>query len=335
MSRATCWCFTLNNPEAHGPLPETWPGVKFMIYQQERGELDTVHLQGYVEFTTAKRVQTLKNINQYVHWEVRRGSRQQAIEYCMKEDTRVEDTEPVVIGDMPTFDTAKEKKEKTSLLVKRMIDDGLSDKQIADEHFGYYVQSHRGLSQYRLLNSKERDYKTVITVIYGPTGTGKSMWCDKNLKSPYWKVKGKWWDNYDQQSVVVIDEFYGWMAYDEMLRLCDRYPFLVESKGKTIQFNSRLIFITSNKEPKDWYPNMTDISHLIRRIENIWEKPTLDGDFIVKKGVHPTFLLSGFQTLCHNNGNQSAMVPQSTENLSDESDISLEMLSINNCENLD
>lgn len=335
MSRAICWCFTLNNPDEHGPLPETWPDIKFMVFQSEKGEQDTVHLQGYVEFTTAKRVQTLKNINKYVHWEVRRGSRQQAIEYCMKLDTRLENTEPTVIGDMPSFDNPSDKKEKTSLLVKRMIDDGASDKAIADEYFGYYIQSYRGLGQYRLLNSRERDYKTIVTVIYGPTGTGKSMWCDKNLLHPYWKVKGKWWDNYCQQDVVILDEFYGWVAYDEMLRLLDRYPFLVEAKGKTIQFNSKLIFITSNKEPKDWYPNMPDISHLLRRIENIWEKPTLKGDFIVKKGVHPKFFLQGFKTLCNNDGTFTAMNAQRTEYVLEESEIPLGISYINEIENLD
>lgn len=300
MSRATCWCFTLNNPEEHGPLPNTWPDVKLMVYQLEEANSSTLHYQGYVEFTTAKRISTLKNINAHAHFEVRRGSRQQAIEYCMKEDTRVPGSEPVIIGTLPDFKSDKEdKKIKTSLAVKQLIDEGKDDKVIANEYFGYYIQSYRGLTQYRLLLSEERNFKTVVTVIYGPTGTGKSQWCWEHIKDPFWKVKGQWWDGYRNQGVVVIDEFYGWLKYDEMLRLLDRYPYKVEVKGGYVQFNSKMIFITSNKQPHEWY-NQTDISHLTRRIENVWEKKTLKDDFVVHKGIPPAFLISGFQELCFN-----------------------------------
>lgn len=300
MSRATCWCFTLNNPDTHGPQPNTWPDVKLMVYQLEEADSETLHYQGYVEFTTAKRLSTLKNINPHAHFEVRRGSRQQAIEYCMKDDTRVPGNTPIIIGTLPDFTQTKEdKKKKTSMAVKELIDEGKDDRYIANEYFGYYIQSYRGLTQYRLLLSNERDFKTVVTVIYGPTGTGKSHWCYKHLKDPYWKVKGQWWDGYHNQGVVVIDEFYGWLKYDEMLRLLDRYPYKVEVKGGYVQFNSKLIFITSNKKPDEWY-NQPDISHLTRRIENIWEKPTISNDFITHKGVPPTFLINGFQELCFN-----------------------------------
>jgi hypothetical protein len=274
------------------------------VYQQEIGEEDTHHLQGYVEFSKAKRMSTLKNINQYVHWELRKGSRIQAIKYCMKQDTRVPNTEPVVVGTLPDLDPndEREKKVKTSMLVKRLIDDGKTDMEIANEHFGYYIQSYRGLTHYRLLLSNERDFKTVVTVIFGPTGTGKSAWCYKHLKDPFWKVKGQWWDGYHNQGVVVIDEFYGWLKYDEMLRLLDRYPYKVEVKGGYVQFNSKLLFITSNKQPSEWY-NTPDISHLLRRIDNIWEKPTLTGDFITHKGISSVFLLNGFKELALNSDN--------------------------------
>jgi hypothetical protein len=299
MSRATCWCFTLNNPNDHGPSPDLWPDIKLMVYQLEEADSTTLHYQGYVEFRTAKRISTLKNINSHAHFEVRRGSRQQAIEYCMKEDTRVPNSEPIIIGTLPDFTPKEDKKLKTSLAVKALIDEGKDDKHIANEYFGYYIQSYRGLTQYRLLLSEERNFKTVVTVIYGPTGTGKSQWCWEHLKDPFWKVKGQWWDGYHNQGVVVIDEFYGWLKYDEMLRLLDRYPYKVEVKGGYIQFNSKMIFITSNKKPNEWY-NQPDISHLTRRIENIWEKPTLKDDFITHKGVPPSFLISGFQELCFN-----------------------------------
>lgn len=303
MSRGFYWCFTLNNPlDDHGPLPETWPDMNLLVYQQESGEEGTLHFQGYVEFSKTKRISTLKNINKHCHWEQRKGSRIQAIKYCMKEDTRIPDTNPVVIGKLPDLDEedAKAKKEKTSLLVKRLIDEGKQDLDIANEYFGYYMQSYRGIAQYRLLLSSERDFKTMVTVIVGPTGTGKSSWCAKYLKDPFWKTRGEWWDGYHNQGVVIIDEFYGWIKYDECLRLLDRYPYRVQVKGGYVQFNSKLIFITSNKEPTEWYPNVQDKAPLIRRIDNLWFKDTLKDDFRIVKGCHPSFMLAGFQELVLN-----------------------------------
>jgi hypothetical protein len=301
MSRGFFWCFTLNNPIEHGPAPETWPDIVLLVYQQEIGKEETLHYQGYVEFSKTKRISSLKNINKHCHWEPRKGSRIEAIKYCMKEDTRVKDTEPVVIGKLPDLDPedAKAKKIKTSMLVKRMLDEGKADLDIANEYFGYYLQTYRGINQYRLLLSEERDFKTVVTVIVGKTGTGKSSWCAKWCKDPYWKSRGQWWDGYHNQGVVIIDEFYGWLKYDDLLRLLDRYPYKVEVKGGYVQFNSKLIFITSNKKPEEWYHN-TETGPLLRRIDNLWLKDTLEGDFTVIKGIGPAFLMAGFKELSLN-----------------------------------
>jgi len=302
MSRGFNWCFTLNNPEEHGPLPSTWPDMNLLVYQQEKGENETIHLQGYVEFSKTKRMSTLKNINKHCHWEQRKGTRIEAIKYCMKESTRCEGCLPVVIGQLPELDLedAKAKKEKTSLLVKRLIDEGKQDIDIANECFGYYMQTFRGIAQYRLLLSTERDFKTHVTVIVGPTGTGKSSWCAKYLKDPFWKTRGEWWDGYRNQGVVIMDEFYGWIKYDEFLRLLDRYPYRVQIKGGYVQFNSKMIFITSNKMPVEWYHSVEDKAPLLRRIDNLWMKSKLEDDFTIIKGVHPSFLMAGFQELALN-----------------------------------
>ena len=179
----------------------------------------------------------------------------------------------------------KKKKIAKSILVKRLIDEGKTDLDIANEYFGYYLQTYRGINHYRLLLSEERDFKTMVTVIVGPTGTGKSSWCAKYLKDPFWKTRGEWWDGYHNQGVVIIDEFYGWIKYDETLRLLDRYPYRVQIKGGYVQFNSKMIFITSNKMPEEWFKNIEDKQPLLRRIDNLWRKETLNDDFIIIKGA--------------------------------------------------
>lgn len=95
-----------------------------------------------------------------------------------------------------------------------------------------------------------------VIVLQGPTGTGKSKWCMDNYPDAYWKQRGNWWDNYSGEETVIIDEYYGWLPYDFLLRLCDRYPLLVEIKGGQVQFNSKRIIFTTNAVPNTWYKNV-------------------------------------------------------------------------------
>ncbi|KAL0152209.1 hypothetical protein M9458_051932 [Cirrhinus mrigala] len=53
-----------------------------------------------------------------------------------------------------------------------------------------------------------------------------------------------WWDGYDGQDNVIIDDFYGWIAYDELLRVCDRYPCKVPVKGAFVEFVAKWEFVT-------------------------------------------------------------------------------------------
>ena len=93
-----------------------------------------------------------------------------------------------------------------------------------------------------------------MRVFWGASGTGKSRRAVEEAGDDvYFKPRGKWWDGYQQQQSVILDDFYGWLPFDDLLRLLDRYPLRVEYKGGFHEFNSKTIFITSNVHPLDWY----------------------------------------------------------------------------------
>lgn len=119
-----------------------------------------------------------------------------------------------------------------------------------------------------------RNWEMEVIVLYGPTGTGKSKYCNDSFESPYWKQRGKWWDNYQHQETVILDEFYGWLQWDVLLRLCDRYPLLVETKGGQIQFSTKRIVFTSNTVPSLWYKNVY-FDAFVRRVNKWIYMPTL------------------------------------------------------------
>ena len=280
------WVFTLNNPADQDDPREVLKEAKFLVFQHEVGKEGTKHIQGYVQFHSMYRFQRLKTLMPRGHWEPRRGSHAQAYEYCTKEDTRVPGTSPTVVG------VAPQQGKRTDLdAVKETIDSGSTMLDIADNHFTQFVKYEKGIRSYISLKSKPRDFKSTVKVLYGPTGTGKTMYCSKVAPDAFWyapQSEGKWWCGYDGTSDVVIDEFYGQIRWSTLLRLLDRTPCTVEIKGGTVNFAPRNIYITSNKHPIEWYVKH-EWATLNRRIDFIYRVPTL-GTYIAEKLPDPPIL---------------------------------------------
>lgn len=294
MSKSRNWCFTINNPnEGEFDFPSN---LKLLIANREIGINGTPHYQGYAEFNTSVALSHLRNWNGRGHYEIRKGTQYDAIRYCLKDFLSEDDTAAwgfdvslealegfglVSYGidksmDLTGFlDTLTKTKVSKLTQLKLLIDQGFSDKEIADYDFDTWCRSHRALSAYRLMCVTPRNWEMNVEVIFGPTGTGKSKYCNDNFEGCYWKQRGKWWDNYSHQDVVVLDEFYGWLQWDVLLRLCDRYPLLVETKGGQIQFASKTIVFTSNTRPSSWYKGVY-FDAFVRRVNKWIYMPRLD-----------------------------------------------------------
>lgn len=83
------WCFTLNNykeDDINSIVEECSNSSKRYVFQEEKGEEGTIHLQGYIEFNTKLRPKNL--FNNKIHWEKTRDIKA-SIKYCSKEDTRI------------------------------------------------------------------------------------------------------------------------------------------------------------------------------------------------------------------------------------------------------
>ena len=90
---STSWCFTLNNPVTPtNPWATSIHGlVKYAIWQLESApSTSQIHLQGYVELYKKQRLSFVKKILPTAHLEPRLGSREQARDYCSKQQTRLQ-----------------------------------------------------------------------------------------------------------------------------------------------------------------------------------------------------------------------------------------------------
>ena len=243
----------------------------------------TPHFQGYLELVREKNLRWLKTRMKRAHLETAKGTRMQNIHYCLKEfaDTSTlalnmnkkywyyfseessldwnqlnEKLDAYRQSQTRSSGATLTRRQQTLMKMKEMIDSNKSNKDLADLDFPTFISCYRGLYAYRLLTTVPRNHEMEIYVLQGPTGTGKSKWCMDNYPNAYWKQRGQWWDNYSGEETVIIDEYYGWLPYDTLLRLCDRYPLLVEIKGGQVQFTSRRIIITTNAVPNTWYKDV-------------------------------------------------------------------------------
>lgn len=184
-----------------------------------------------------------------MHWETRLGTRDQAIAYCNKNETRL--LGPYMDGQLGPSEQGRRSDLET---IRRKLNEKRPIKEIADDHFGDFIRYHRGFREYKILcGMSQRTWKTNVVILVGKTGIGKSRYCQENYPNAFWKRKGEWWDGYDGHESVIIDEFYGWLPIDTMLRIMDRYPLMVDTKGSAVNFEAKTLCITSNITWDKWY----------------------------------------------------------------------------------
>jgi len=255
MTKARRYMFTLFAP-VEGELRlldwDAFPDYcSYMIYQRELcPTTHREHFQGYLELSKPMPFASIaRDCAQMegAHFDRCLGNQAQCKAYASKLDTRIE-------GPWEHGDPKDQGARNDLLAVKALIDEGASMKRVSEDHFAEFVKYERGLRSYKRLQAPRRDWPMECHLFLGPSGTGKTRTVRERYPDAYWKPKGPWWDQYDGEEVVVIDEMYGHsFPYSELLQLLDRYPHSVQCKGGTIEFTSKVIVMTSNQDPEDWY----------------------------------------------------------------------------------
>lgn len=134
----THWCFTINNPTEADEFEPT-DQVRYLVYQLEVGETGTPHIQGYVEFHKKMSLAAVKRWLPRAHLEPRRGPREAAREYCMKEEGQL--SEPVEYGD---FNAGGQGRRTDLSDACDLVKEG-GAKRVAREMPDVYAKFHRGL----------------------------------------------------------------------------------------------------------------------------------------------------------------------------------------------
>jgi len=95
-----------------------------------------------------------------------------------------------------------------------------------------------------------------VEVHYGVTMSGKSHAVFTKLANEKFYVKDprtKWWDGYNGEKHVIMDEFCGTIDITHMLRWLDKWPCNVEVKGGQVPLLADKFYLMSNLSPDRWY----------------------------------------------------------------------------------
>lgn len=269
-TKSARWVFTINNPGVYLP-PWDVTAMAYMVWQVERGENGTTHIQGYVRFKNAKTLAAAKNgiVCQEAHMEQAEGTEEQCRDYCTKEETRVGAT--VEHG---VYDKNKGKKGKRTDLdaVVNTIQGGATLTGVMNAHPAEFLKFHAGMEKMISLVSMAgaqgvREIHT--TILWGPTGTGKSHRLFHMYgQGAYAVLPGRDpFSTYSGQTVIVFEEF-DWVLWpiQAMLRYLDKWPLQLCSRFNNKWARWDRVYILGNRDPAEWYNLDANRPALMRRL---------------------------------------------------------------------
>ncbi len=229
------------------------------------------HAQGWIQFEAKKRLSRVKSIIgcDKIHVESCRGSELHNEKYCAK------DNNFICYG---AFITTGFRSDLLVIQDKLKAGDNIED--IMNNDFETYCRYRGGIKDYAQVCAKVNSQafrKVKTTVLYGDTGTGKTR---KAMEKCSYKITGdslQWWDGYNGEKTILIDEYDSQIKCTEMLNILDGYQLRLPIKCGFTYAQWTEVYITSNIAPNEWHCNAKEQHRaaLKRRISKILNMNTI------------------------------------------------------------
>lgn len=241
--------FTLNNytneevENINSIIPDDL--INYIGYGKEVGS-GTPHLQGLVVLSTPQRFSKLHKYAGFARASFRKVRALGALQKYIEKE-----------GDFFEFGVRpKGQGQRTDLEdVVAMIDK--PEREIAEECPVTYIKFFKGIRELKRIRAPFRNWEMEVFIVYGDPGTGKTRFAnefgDVYFLPPPGADKKLWFDLYNGEETIVIDDFYGWIKWSIFMQLLDRYKCLQPHKGGFYSIISRRIVLTSNAAPWSWY----------------------------------------------------------------------------------
>lgn len=214
------------------------------------------HIQGWLQWSNPRQVNKFWALFNHPFIQSRYGTVDDNQRYTAKDGRWEEFGTPPVQGERADWKRA----------VQLLGDQSVHAVVLDQPHL---LPSIRALERFHTLSRqppKDRDVQVIY--IHGPSGCGKTRSIHELYPDAYWKPNGDWWDGYEGQPVVVLDDFYSDLPWAQLLRVLDRYPLRVPVKGGFVSACWTTVLISSNHPIEQQYPGHVGIQRqpLYRRI---------------------------------------------------------------------
>lgn len=284
---AKCWCFTLNN-WSEEEYQAIWNiQCSYLIIGKEVGQQGTPHLQGYIKLNKyCKKKEAIVLLGERTSVRCARGSALENKKYCSKgEGTKENPINP----DFAEKGVLTEQGKRTDIeLLYEAIDAGTPEWTLWKEMPNAMNNCLRSYDRIKAckqreeaIEAAEREILPEVHVLWGDTGVGKTTailreYGPRNCYAAEWGDSTHiWWDGYEDQENIVINDFYGNLPLCYMLRLLGDHMMRLNAKNTFKYRRAKRIFITSNIPPDQWYNPATvpekKLAALRRRLTSIEE----------------------------------------------------------------
>lgn len=264
------WCCTIY-PDTWESLPQCYETVQeigedssYAIFGKEIcPTTGRIHLQGYCQFKSRIRFTALKKkYYPTIHWEGAKGTLSQNVEYCSKEDFS-----PLEFGERPKFEDNGQREQERWKKARSSATEG-NFEEIPDQIFVCHYKNVKAIR-----DDSKRDQNVLTECcgvwLYGVPGSGKSTKARSDYGSYYFKDVNTWWDGYDNQDAVILEDIDPTHHYlcRNLKIWADCAPFPAQVKGGYTQIRPKWIVVTSNYSIEEIFPTPIDQEALKRRFK--------------------------------------------------------------------
>lgn len=290
--------------------------IRFLVIGKETcPNTKKEHYQGYIQFFEPVRTPKLQwIIGNKCHCESQRGTDFQASNYCKKDNKYVSFGKPSKQGQRTDLED-----------LRRLINKGATHSKCYKEHFSSYTRYRHNLDKYRetILYEKAKKWRNVdVKILSGPTGCGKTskyLYDDKgNYLEDVFNINCSeltdrcWFDGYEGQTTLILDEFRNDIKLGKLLSLLDGHICRLQIKGGVTYALWNKVIITTNLKKFEIFPNIRKdmIDPLWRRVKiftDLYECPevtkgntdTLDTTYNIEKkyNLFPFGIIQGLDVI--------------------------------------
>lgn len=274
MKQSKNWCFTEFNLEFDlEKIYNENDKITYLCWGVEIcPKTNKKHLQGWLQFTSKKRMGGVKKILPTAHLEACKGTEEENDKYCKK------DNDFKILGEFTAQGNRNDLK-----TIQQKIKNGMKIRELIEEHFDYYCRYKNGFDKYleiwELQNvPKWRALKVIF--VTGKTDSGKTRYCMEQEEEPF-KIEGdnlKWWDGYNGEKSILIDEYNNDLKITKLLNYLDGYKLRLDIKGSFTYALWTTVYITSNLTIDELHSNARPRHReaLMRRITEVIELPLVE-----------------------------------------------------------